>query len=204
GPILNSDVLATMKEAYPTCKNLLETCYSTGTIEDCSNADNYCFDNYYLPFAENLNCSMDDIRAEIGSGPSEDYLNYLSKPEVLKAIVIIDHFLNFKINSPRTYLPELSEIVGKGIRTLLYHGDADADCDWIGGLNVSNSIKWNNQKNFNSAPFRDFIANNGTAGQIKSSNCLTYVKIHQAGHEVPFYQPQNSLIMFTRWIKGTL
>ena len=65
---------------------IVATCYNTSTNQDCSNADNYCYDNYFSLFAKNLNCNIDDIRTSYDSSLPEDYINFLSKPEVMSAI----------------------------------------------------------------------------------------------------------------------
>ncbi|KAF0526244.1 prepro-carboxypeptidase Z [Gigaspora margarita] len=70
--IIHSGVLSNMSAVYPTCQSLLSTCYNTGTTQDCSNADNYCYDNYFPLFAQNLNCNIDDIRTSYDSSLPED------------------------------------------------------------------------------------------------------------------------------------
>ncbi|CAG8523259.1 5693_t:CDS:10 [Dentiscutata heterogama] len=210
----SSDVLANMSTAYPTCKSLLSTCYNTSTNKDCSSADDYCYDHVFTPFASNLNCNIDDIRASWDSSPPEDYINYLSRPDVMSAIgakiqyteCSDDAYMAFTetadLQVARTTMNQIIQILNYGIPTLLYFGDSDANCNWIGGLNISKSLNWKYKTNFNSATLRNFIVNNKPVGQVQSSNCLTFLKMNQAGHEVPFYQPQNSLQMFTRWINN--
>ncbi|CAG8627740.1 11119_t:CDS:10 [Dentiscutata erythropus] len=212
--LLTSDVIANMSAAYPTCKSLLSTCYNTSTNQDCSNADDYCYNNVFTPFVSNLNCNIDDIKATWDSSPDEDYLNYLARPEVMSAIGVKtpytecsnDAYMAFTetadLQVARSTMPQIAQILNAGIPTLLYFGDSDANCNWIGGLNISKSLNWKYQTNFNSATLRKFIVNNQPVGQVQSSNGLTFLKMNQAGHEVPYYQPQNSLQMFTRWINN--
>ncbi|KAF0462445.1 prepro-carboxypeptidase Z [Gigaspora margarita] len=208
--LLSSDVLANMSATYPTCQSLLLKCYNTNTYQDCSNADNYCYDNYFTQFAENLNCNIDDIRTSYDSSLAEDYINYLSKPEVMSAIGAKTQYVECSDTAylaftdtadfARTSIYQLAQVMNNGIPALFYFGDSDANCNWIGGLNVTKSINWNHQKSFNSATLQDFMVNNEAVGQVQSSNGLTFVNMYQSGHEVPYYQPQNSLEMFTRWI----
>ncbi|CAG8653370.1 12247_t:CDS:2 [Gigaspora margarita] len=176
------------------------------------NADNYCYDNYFTQFAENLNCNIDDIRTSYDSSLAEDYINYLSKPEVMSAIGAKTQYVECSdtaylaftdtadLQVARTSIYQLAQVMNNGIPALFYFGDSDANCNWIGGLNVTKSINWNHQKSFNSAILQDFTVNNVAVGQVQSSNGLTFVNMYQSGHEVPYYQPQNSLEMFTRWI----
>ncbi|RIB27589.1 carboxypeptidase S1, CPD-S1 [Gigaspora rosea] len=216
--LVSPDVLANMSAAYPTCQSLLLTCYNTSTYEDCSKADNYCYDKYFTPFAQNLKCNIDDIRTSYDSSLKEDYINYLSKPEVMSAIGAKTKYVECSDTAylaftdtadlqvliflciARTSIYQLAQVMNNGIPALFYFGDSDANCNWIGGLNVTKSIKWKYQKNFNSATLRDFTVNKAAVGQVQSSYGLTFVNVYHSGHEVPYYQPQNSLEMFTRWI----
>ncbi|KAF0367612.1 prepro-carboxypeptidase Z [Gigaspora margarita] len=184
------------------------------TTQDCSNADNYCYDNYFSLFAQNLNCNIDDIRTSYDSSLPEDYINFLSKPEVMSAIGAKTQYIECNPDAyiaftntadfARTSIPQLGQLMNCVIPALFYFGDSDANCNWIGGLNVTKSINWKYQKKFNSAALRDFIVNNAAVGQVQSSNGLTFLnKMYQSGHEVPFYQPQNAFTMFNRWITNS-
>ncbi|CAG8839566.1 38535_t:CDS:2, partial [Gigaspora margarita] len=213
--LVSSGVLSNMSAVYPTCQSLLATCYNTSTNQDCSNADNYCYDNYFSLFAQNLNCNIDDIRTSYDSSLPEDYINFLSKPEVMSAIGAKTQYIECNpdayiaftntadLQVARTSISQIGQLMNCGIPALFYFGDSDANCNWIGGLNVTKSINWKYQKNFNSATLRDFIVNNAAVGQVQSSNGLTFLKMYQSGHEVPFYQPQNAFTMFNRWITNS-
>lgn len=39
-------------------------------------------------------------------------------------------------------------------------------------------------------------------GSVKSSGNFTFVRIHAAGHMVPYNQPEASLDMVNRWLGG--
>ncbi|CAG8757553.1 31758_t:CDS:2, partial [Racocetra persica] len=183
------------------------------TKQDCSNADDYCFDKVFVPFARNLNCNIYDVRGPPSDPmPPPDYINYLTKPEVMSAIGAKTQYVECSqtaylaftntadLQVARTSIPTLSYVINSGVRTLLYHGDADANCNWIGGLNLTKSIPSKYQSQFNSQKLQNFIVNGQTVGQVQSSHHLSFVNIYQAGHEAPFYQPQTSYMMYTRWI----
>ncbi|KAF0526241.1 prepro-carboxypeptidase Z [Gigaspora margarita] len=128
----------------------------------------------------------------------EDYINFLPKPEVMSAIGAKTQYIECNpdayiaftdtadLQVARTSISQLGQLMNCGIPALFYFGDSDANCNWIGGLNVTKSINWKYQKNFNSATLRDFNVNNAAVGQVQSSNGLTFLKMYQSGHEVPF------------------
>ncbi|CAG8637980.1 15221_t:CDS:2, partial [Racocetra fulgida] len=89
--------------------------------------------------------------------PPEDYINYLTKPEVMSAI------------GAKTPYVECSDVA------------------YLAFTNTADLQKLQN-----------FIVNGQTTGQVQSSPYLSFVNIYQAGHEAPFYQPQTSLVMYTR------
>jgi carboxypeptidase C (cathepsin A) len=47
-----------------------------------------------------------------------------------------------------------------------------------------------------------WIYHDKEVGQIQSSDLLTFIRIYEAGHEVPYYQPENALAMFYEWTTG--
>ena len=77
---------------------------------------------------------------------------------------------------------------------------ADYNCNWLGGQAVSLEV---NQPGFDKAGYVNVTTSDGIVhGQVKQSGAFSFVRIYDAGHEVPFYQPLVSLEIFERAIAG--
>ncbi|CAE6418101.1 unnamed protein product [Rhizoctonia solani] len=109
----------------------------------------------------------------------------------------------------------LPELVEDGVRLLIYAGNADFMCNAIGNLQWLEKLETSFQADFQAAkqvPFvplssksnkpAGFVKTAGGKGQFTAGN-ITYVQIYDAGHMVPYDQPEAALDMFVRWIMDT-
>jgi len=89
------------------------------------------------------------------------------------------------------------------IPVLIYAGDADFICNYLGNQAWTNALEWPGQKSFSKAEIKDLKLEDGTkTGKVKSSGNFTFMQIFGAGHMVPMDQPQGSLDFFNRWLGG--
>ncbi|GKV08380.1 hypothetical protein SLEP1_g20014 [Rubroshorea leprosula] len=98
-------------------------------------------------------------------------------------------------------IPELLE---DGIRVLLYEGEYDLICNWLGNSLWVNALEWSGQKEYQAAPTVPFVVDGKEAGRLKTHGALSFLKVHNAGHMVPMDQPKNSLQMLESWMQGKL
>ncbi|CAE6360998.1 unnamed protein product [Rhizoctonia solani] len=109
----------------------------------------------------------------------------------------------------------LPELIEDGVRLLIYAGNADFMCNAIGNLQWLEGLETSFQADFQAAkqvPFiplssktnkpAGFVKTAGGKGQFTAGN-VTYVQIYDAGHMVPYDQPEAALDMFVRWIMDT-
>lgn len=91
------------------------------------------------------------------------------------------------------------------IPVLIYAGDADFICNWLGNKAWTEALEWPGQKAYNKAEMKTLKTDLGNkSGNFKTSGNFTFVQIHAAGHMVPYDQPLNSLDMFNRWLMSDL
>uniref|UniRef100_A0A7N0TU37 Carboxypeptidase n=1 Tax=Kalanchoe fedtschenkoi TaxID=63787 RepID=A0A7N0TU37_KALFE len=88
-----------------------------------------------------------------------------------------------------------------GIKVLIYAGEYDLICNWLGNYKWVNAMKWSGQRNFSKANITSYKVGGEEAGQLKSFGPLSFLKVHKAGHMVPMDQPNVSLEMLKRWMK---
>jgi len=94
--------------------------------------------------------------------------------------------------SAETLVPEILQ----EIPVLLYNGADDLICNWMGTQTWSVNMKWPGQQNYIDAANQTFIlSNQKSAGWFKAATAsgskqLTWLIINEAGHMVPFNQPQ--------------
>jgi len=144
-------------------------------------------------------------------GPSDALVDYLNNPDVMTAFNA-DHEYKSCDAIPYIYLSEdfnlsvkslLQDFLNKGLPILLYSGNDDLICNHIGTELLSSTINWSGQDNFNNATTYSWYFNNDLVGSYKNSSGLTYYLIYNAGHMVPFYQPELSLNMIQTYLINT-
>merc|ERR1712159_52336 len=76
-------------------------------------------------------------------------------------------------------------------RVLIYAGDVDYICNWIGNKHWALDFEWHGKAAFNAAPDNQWLLpNNSTeAGKIRCADKLCFLQVHQAGHMVPMDRP---------------
>ena len=87
---------------------------------------------------------------------------------------------------------------------LLYNGDSDLVCDYLGTQLWSNAVKWPFQSQFLSAPKQAFTARGEQAGTYRKASTLTQLVVNDAGHMVPFDQPMHALELLQQFVNNSL
>jgi len=216
--VLDESSCQAMDNAYPRCASLIENCYKSESVWSCVPASIYCNNAMIGPY-QRTGQNVYDVRRPCGDNQlcydEIDYIStFLNKKEVMKAVgaeVSSYDSCNFDIN--RNFLlqgdwmkPYHRVVPGllEEIPVLVYAGDADYICNWLGNKAWTEALEWKGHAEYKKAEMKDFkIDGDGKkVGEVKSSGNFTFMKIHAGGHMVPFDQPEASLEMVNRWLSG--
>lgn len=96
------------------------------------------------------------------------------------------------------FIEDLEEILDYGVRVALIYGDADYICNWFGGEAVSVSVNYTNSEEFRAAGYTPFVVDGVEYGEVREYGNFSFTRIYEAGHEIPYYQPEASLAIFER------
>ena len=159
---------------------------------------------------------------------------YLNRKDIRKTLGIDESFGNYsqislEVNSAfwaagdgfhqtQHYVAELLE---RGVRVLIYAGEFDFVCNWIGNERWTLDLPWSGQEGFIDVPLREWHVDGGVAGKTRSFKNFAFATIRGAGHLVsihelssnlsresnylfarkaPHDKPSESLAMLNRWL----
>ncbi|CAB4492190.1 unnamed protein product [Rhizophagus irregularis] len=160
-----------------------------------------------------------DIRDHSDSYPScglkwpyelDTVYDYLRRPDVVKDLhatkkkelwVECDNTVNVRFNGDQsppsiTLFPEIL----KQIKILLFSGDQDIICNYMGTESMIKNLEWNGYKGFQNNTKLLWYVNDTLAGHIVAERNLTYVKIFNASHMVPYDVPLATMDMMYRFM----
>lgn len=219
-PVLSEDICLNMRSTLPKCLSLIEDCYKTESPESCVPATIYCNSGQIRPY-QNTGRSVYDVR-KMCEGETLCYkdLDYVSRylnqtfvREALGAEVTRFDACNWNLFCDFLYTgdwmkpfhKEVAKVLEQRVPILLYSGDKDFVCNWLGNLDWCNALPWSGHQKFENANMISIIGDLGTEiGQVKNADIFTFARVFDGGHFVPHDQPEASLTMVNRWLSGDL
>jgi len=195
------------------CYDRTMDCYANGSDETCSAADKFCADQVENVLDNIANRDEYDVR-ELSPDPFPPtfYVDYLNSPAVQAAL---GAYTNFSESSPTVSnafsstgdddrrddtIADMRGLIAHNLTVVVYAGDADYNCNWLGNQAVVESI---DPPGYGGAGFVDIATSDGVVhGQAKQAGAFSFVRVYESGHEVPFYEPLAALQMFERAIGG--
>ena len=218
--VVDEQTCDAMDNALPRCLSLIQNCYDSESVWSCVPASVYCNNAILGPY-QRTGQNPYDVREPCKDGNlCYTELNYISQwlnqKSVRKALgAEVDSYesCNFDINRNflfqgdwmKPYHRLVPGILEK-IPVLIYAGDADFICNWLGNKAWAEALEWPSHKKFAAAELEDLRFDGEKkgrkTGEVKSVGNFTYMKINMGGHMVPYDQPEASLDFFNRWLSG--
>ncbi|KAH7911621.1 peptidase S10 serine carboxypeptidase [Hygrophoropsis aurantiaca] len=217
-----------LRIAAPLCQKLIEGCYNHESPLTCIPASEYCWNGIFGPvFSHGYN--MYDARKKC----SEDEEGSLCYKEIMwaeKWMNVPEHqaalgvspsrkfeACNIPLNLKFRYLHGdgmqngaalLPELISNGIRLLIYAGNADLMCNYMGETTFISNLDNIYHDAFLEAAANPWSINEKPVGEVRSAGDspstagnLTLAIIYEAGHMSPYDQPAATLDMMTKWIR---
>ncbi|GMI30006.1 hypothetical protein TrRE_jg77 [Triparma retinervis] len=204
----------------PTCELKIKDCNDAEdfSVTSCSDAFMYCNSYLYSGYVQSGR-NIYDVRK---FGNFDDDMHAVTEfvtqdrvREALDALVPttfeacnMDVYMKFLFDWMKEYDKALPAMLDEGINILIYAGDADFICNWMGNLAWVEDMEWAGKEAFNKAKEENFVLDDGKAyGAGKSAKVgkgggtLTFLRIFGASHMAPRDQPEATREMLNRFMQ---
>jgi cathepsin A (carboxypeptidase C) len=214
--LVDEDTYTEMKNAEDLCVLGIQLCNLGDTAVNnfaCQKAYSFCQQSLVVPYIQ-TGLSVYDISKECGDNPlcidltpEETFMNsQLTKQKLHVASHNPDwqscnHDINERFHTDwmKDFSGYVADLINDDIPALIYAGDLDYVCNYLGNKAWVTELQWNDGDAFRAAKDHDW--NNG-AGLAKTAGKLTFLQVYDAGHQVPTDQPEHALTMITQFLNG--
>ncbi|MEW5315793.1 MAG: hypothetical protein WDW38_007198 [Sanguina aurantia] len=212
--LISQSVHDGMQFLYPLCRWGANLCTSTGWDWVCGIALTYCqATTFGTVLALNPGINVYDITKQCEGALCYDFTladQYLNSKAVRAQLHVnrtwegcsMDVNADFFSDISRAYDGLLPEMLADGIRVLIYAGERDLICNWLGNLRWVDSLAWDGAAEWALTSEEPWQSDGKVAGSVRSSGPLTFLKVARAGHMVPMDQPQAALDMISTFTRS--
>jgi cathepsin A (carboxypeptidase C) len=206
----------TMKAAVDPCTTLIAKCNQGDSFFDdfaCQSAFLVCNMGLTSPY-QMTGLNPYDIRKECEYPPLcydfshiQKFLNLESTKKSLGVDEKHSHSwteCNFGINGAfrtdwmKNFAPYVTDLLNAGIPALVYAGDVDFICNYLGNKAWTLKLEWDGKESFNGAEEHSWK----DQGLARTAEGLTFLQVYDAGHMVPADQPKIALDMIGNFMNG--
>lgn len=223
GPVLDRATCNKMEAQFPACEQLIKKCYNEQTPSACISAAEKCNNDQIIPFVE-TGVNPYDVRVPC-KGSNNCYEindaihNYLNMPKVMKELgAEVERFegCNNQLSNAfdmagdwmHPYVHKIPDILEDGIKVLVYTGDADYICNWMGSKAWTMQLPWSGHDEFVQANDTRWYSKrlSKQAGELRKTKdgAFAFLRIFGAGHMAPYDQPESILDMVQQWVDEKL
>jgi cathepsin A (carboxypeptidase C) len=210
----------TMKSSVATCVALIDKCNGGDSFLNrfaCQSAFVACNLSLTSPY-QMTGLNPYDIRKQCEKRPLcydfssiEKWLNSEStkaalhvKDDTKWATCNMGINLKFHTDWMKDFSPFVSDLINAGIPALIYAGDVDFICNYLGNQAWTLGLDWDHKDEFNNVEVKEWGSHEdgSAAGLVRSSNGFTFMQVYDAGHMVPSDQPDVALEMIKTFVQG--
>jgi len=98
----------------------------------------------------------------------------------------------------------IPDLLRDGIEVLIYAGDQDYICNWLGNKAWTIALEWEGHSEFENAEDLDWRFEGETVAKLRSARGFHFMQVFDAGHMVPKDKPEASLEMVNTFISRRL
>lgn len=198
----------------PACIKMIAKCNEKGQSPfKCIEALMSCNSNLVTPYTSTgynvydmrIKCEVEplcydfsEVDAYLNSAKVQKYLGVQKKWESCNSQVTQQMSGDYE----RRYQQMVPPMLEAGIRGIIYAGDVDFICNWLGNRAWTMKLPWSGRDGFNKAGEKPWMVDGEEAGKARSYGPFTFLQVYQAGHMVPLDQPKAALAMFENFISG--
>ena len=206
-----------MAAGTPACQQAVELCYDFPNLVVCRIAGEVCSNLYHKPFLA-TGLSPYDIRVNCSAGSDlcdarMDYVTrFLLQPDVIRQVGAqvplfqpcnnsVGYAFGDTADGVRPFQGFVAELLDHDVPVLVYAGDKDWICNWLGNEAWTKLLAWKGHAEFARAQPHPWVTAEGEpAGVATNYNHFTFLRVFDAGHMVPADQPQHALDMLAKWL----
>lgn len=224
GPVMSESECQKMESKYPTCKKLIQACYDKRNAWACIPASIKCNYDTFIQY-EKTGMNPYDVRKKCeGDGGlcyelAGSVQKYMNLPEVKAELGAqrekfsnengnVNYRFQLAGDWMLPYVDEIAPLLEDNVRILIYAGDADFVCNWMGNKAWTLDLKWSGKEEFVAANDTEWYSERaGRQGGLlrkTTDNRFAFLRVFGAGHMAPYDQPESTLDMLQQWIDGTL
>eukprot|EP00440_Ansanella_granifera_P039442 gb/GFBE01042789.1/.p1 GENE.gb/GFBE01042789.1/~~gb/GFBE01042789.1/.p1 ORF type:complete len:477 (+),score=151.22 gb/GFBE01042789.1/:1-1431(+) len=214
GVITNPITHAAMKAAAGPCVSKIHKC-NNGDASSCTSA--YAFCNYaetvpyqlsgYNPYDMRIKCQVPPLCYDF-----TQVTDFLNNEETQKQLGVSKKWgscnrvvnMAFQGDWMKNYQTQIPDMLAAGIQVLVYAGDVDYICNWLGNKKWTLAMDWPHKDDFNAAEDADYMVDGKAAGKLRKASGFHFMQVYQAGHMVPMDQPAVALQMLNDFAEGKL
>jgi cathepsin A (carboxypeptidase C) len=211
--VISKSTYTTMKAAIPTCVKAIKSCQSSSSA--CTLAYTICNLAEVSPVQQTginpydliIPCSYGNLCYNFTNVDA-----YLNRADVQQQLGVsktwescnMDVNRMFEGDWMKNFQTQIPDMLGAGIRVLIYAGDQDFICNWLGNKAWTLQMSWSGQQAFTQAPDQTWNVGGSPAGKIRTAQNFTFLQVFGGGHMVPMDQPVSALAMLDGFLSNTL